>query len=129
MASGPTTVTIEDPRGVWATTRRTVTVTAGRPIRGLDADLKSRATAKIASKGGAGTAKVAVAITRKATGSAPAGTLTLSFEGVTKTVDVVKGRATLKLSGIRPGTRRLVATYSGTSSTEGFSKTVKVVVR
>lgn len=139
LPAGSYQVRYDDPDGIWASqylgggpdksVRQPVTITPGQPVRGLDTRLKSVSTARIATKGGDGTAKVAFQIKRKATGSAPSGSLRLSFEGVSRTVAVVKGRATVTLSGLRPGTRPLVADYSGTGSTAGFSKVVKVVVK
>jgi hypothetical protein len=109
--------------------RRQITVTPGQPVEGLNTKLKSISTAKIATKAGSGSAKVAFKIKRKASGSAPSGTLTLSADGVTKTVVVTKGRATVTLMGLPKGVRSLVADYSGTSTTAGFSKIVKVTVK
>ncbi len=131
-------VRYDDLKGMWASqyfgggpdkkVRTPVTLTPGQPLGGLDTALKSIANAKIAVKGGAGTAKVAFQLTRKVTGSAPSGTLTLSFEGISKRVRVVNGKATAMLKGLPKGTQSLVAMYSGTGSTAGFSKVVKVRV-
>ena len=139
LPAGTVRVRFDDPKNLWASqylgggpdksVRQTITVTPGQPISGIDTRLKSLATAKIASKGGDGTAKVAFQIKRKVSGSAPSGTLKLSFGGVSKTVTVVKGRATVTLSGIPAGTRSFVADYSGTSSTAGFSTVVRVTVK
>lgn len=104
-------------------------VTPGQAVSGLDATLKSRSAVKVASKGGAGSAKVAFRITRVATGSSPGGTVTLSDGTRSTTVAVTKGRATAKLTGLPRGDRRLVATYSGTGSTAGFSKVLVVRVK
>ncbi len=103
-------------------------VTPGQPVRGLDATLKSRSAVKVASKGGRGSATVAFRIRRVATGSAPGGTVTLTDGTTSRTVAVTKGRATVTLTGLPRGKRRLVATYSGTGSTAGFSKVVVVRV-
>lgn len=139
IPAGPYTVRFDDPKKVWASqylgggpdksVRQPVTVTPGQPISGLDTKLKSIATAKIAAELGKGSAKVAFQIKRKATGSAPSGTITLSLGSVTKTVTVTKGKATVTLSGLPKGTQSLVAVYSGTSSTAEFSKIVKVKVK
>ena len=138
IPAGSYTVRFDDPKNGWASqylgggtdmsVRRRVTVTPGQPVSGLNTQLKSRTTAKIATKAGSGTAKVAVKITRKVTGSAPSGTLTLSADGITKTVVVTKGKATVTLSGLPKGVRSLVADYSGTRTTAGFSRIVKVKV-
>lgn len=139
LPAGTYKVRFDDPNNMWASqylgggpdksVRQAITVTPGQPIAGLDTRLKSLSTAKIASKGGDGTAKVAFQVKRKVSGSAPSGTVKLSFGGVSKSVAVVKGRATVTLSGIPAGTRSLVADYSGTASTAGFSKVVKVAVK
>jgi protocatechuate 3,4-dioxygenase beta subunit len=128
-------VRYRDPKGVWGlgagpvSSVRDVTLTPGQTINGVNARLRSIATSKVAVTSGKGSAKVAFAIKRKATGSAPGGTLSLSYGDVTKTVAVKKGRATVMLTGLRPGNRALVAQYSGTSSTAGFTKTVNVKVK
>jgi hypothetical protein len=139
LAAGTYRVRYDDPRHVWASQylgggpdkkgRQPITVVPGQPVRGLDTRLTSKSTVKIASQSGAGTAKVAFRITRKASGSAPSGTLRLSYGSVSKTVKVTKGRATVTLTGLRPGVRNLTADYSGTSSTAGFSKGVAVRVK
>jgi hypothetical protein len=139
IPAGSYTVRFDDPNAVWASqylgggsdksVRRQITVTPGQPVEGLNTKLKSISTAKIATKAGSGSAKVAFKIKRKASGSAPSGTLTLSADGVTKTVVVTKGRATVTLMGLPKGVRSLVADYSGTSTTAGFSKIVKVTVK
>ena len=139
LPDGSYQVRYDDPDGVWASqylgggpdksVRQTITVVSGQPVRSVDTKLKSVAKAKIASRTGKGTAKVAFKITRKASGSAPSGTLKLSYGDVSKTVKVTKGTATVTLTGLRKGVRKLVAVYSGTGSTAGFSKTVRVTVK
>jgi 5-hydroxyisourate hydrolase-like protein (transthyretin family) len=139
LPQGEYVVRYDDPNHVWASQylgggpdlsgRTSITVTPGRPVAGLDTKLMSRPTAKIAAKAGTGSAKVAVKITRKASGSGPSGTLKLSYEGISKTVVVSKGRATVTLKGLPAGSRRLVADYSGTSTTAGFSRIVAVTVK
>lgn len=134
LAAGSYTIRFDDPKHIWATqylggaVKRPVAITPGQPVSGLDVALKSISTAKIASKTGTGSAKVAFQIKRKASGGAPSGILTLSFEGRSKTASVKKGKATVTLGRLPKGSLRLVATYSGTSSTAGFSKIVKVNV-
>lgn len=132
IPAGAYSIRFVDPKNVWATqyaAGRSVTVTPGHPISGLDAALKSVSTARIASKVGAGTAKVAFQIKRKATGTAPSGTLTLSYQGISKTATLKKGKAALTLTGLPKGSRLLVADYSGTSSTGAFHKIVRVIVK
>ncbi|MFC5679171.1 carboxypeptidase regulatory-like domain-containing protein [Aeromicrobium endophyticum] len=137
--AGAYSIRFDDHNDVWASqffgggtdrkTRQRVTVVPGTPISGLDTKLKSRVSVKTATKGGTGTAKVAVRITRAASSKAPGGTLTLSFEGRSKSVDVVKGRAVVTLSGLPSGSQPLTATYSGTSSTAGATKALRVTVK
>lgn len=140
IPAGPYTVRFDDPKKVWASqylgggpdksVRQPVTVTPGQPISGLNTELKSRSSAKLATKVTGRTAKVAVQIKRTATGSAPSGTLTLSFNGLTTSAATVKkGKASVTFIGLPRGTLSLVANYSGTSSTAGFSKVVKVKVK
>jgi hypothetical protein len=133
LPAGSYVVRFNDPDNKWASRYLgggPVVITPGRPIGGLDTALKSLSTAKIATKAGKGSAKVAFRIKRKVTGSAPGGTLTLSFGDVSRTVTVRKGAATVTLTGIPKGrSRSLVADYSGTASTAGFHKIVRVDVR
>lgn len=140
IPAGPYTVRYDDEPGrVWASqffgggpdksVRRPVTVTPGHPVAGLNTVLKSNASTSTDIAGSAGTARFTIRIKRKATGSAPSGRLTLSSEGVSKTVTLKKGRAAITLSGLSRGSRRLVATYSGTSSTAGFTKIYSVKVK
>lgn len=139
IPAGPHTVRFDDPQRIWASqflgggpdksVRQPVVVVPGQPVTRLDTKLKSRSSGKFATKAGKGSAKVAFQITRKATGSAPSGTLTLSVGGVSKTVEVKKGKATVTLTGLRKGVQSLTATYSGTRTTAGFTKTVEVTVQ
>ncbi|MBP2392474.1 carboxypeptidase regulatory-like domain-containing protein [Aeromicrobium fastidiosum] len=129
LPAGPYGVRFYDPKNVWAAaTGRPVVVVPGQPIGGLDVALKSVATVKTGKKGGRGTAKIAVMITRKASGSAPGGTLTVSFGEKSRTVTVTKGRATVTLTGLPAGTASLDVVYSGTASTAGFAKKARVAV-
>lgn len=139
LTAGSYTVRYDDPKNVWAsqylgggpdkTVRQPVVLTPGQAVRNLNTRLKSIATAKIATKAGTGSATVAFQIKRNATGSAPSGRLTLCYRGISRTVTVTKGKATVKLSGLPRGTLSLVAGYSGTGSTAEFSKVVKVPVK
>jgi hypothetical protein len=139
IPGGSYTIRFDDPKAIWAAqylgggpdkaVRQSVTVTPGQAVRGLDSRLRSVSTAKISSRAGSGSAKVAFRIKRKATGSAPGGTLTLSYGNVAKKVTVRKGMATVTLTGLPRGSRQLVADYSGTGSTAGFHKMVRVAVK
>ncbi|MET0928613.1 MAG: carboxypeptidase-like regulatory domain-containing protein [Aeromicrobium sp.] len=130
LPAGEYRVRFRDPKNVWASQYlgRSIAITPGKAVRGVATKLKSISTAKIGTRGGEGTAKVAFKIKRKASGSAPSGTLKLSYEGISRTVLVTKGTATVTLRGLPAGTLSLVADYSGTGSTAGFSKIVKVAV-
>ncbi|MET0928612.1 MAG: hypothetical protein ABWX74_03790 [Aeromicrobium sp.] len=135
LPEGTYQVRYSDPERIWGLgdgpieSVTQITVTPGQTVAGVNARLRSISTSKVATKVGRGTAKVAFTITRKATGSGPGGTLTLSYQGISKTVTVKKGAATITLTGLRAGYRELVAEYSGTSTTTGFSKVVKVTVK
>lgn len=118
-----------DPKRIWTSQDRSVTIAPGKAVRDFDAILKSATKVKIATKAGRGTAKVAFRITRRATGSGASGTIALSYEGSSAKVAVKKGKATVILTDLPKGTRAIRAVYSGTSNTSGFVKTVKVDVK
>jgi len=140
VTPGTYVVRFDDPGTTWAKqylgggvnqwTSQLVQVADGQPIRLAATKLKSNSTARFATKAGQGSAKVAVQIKRTASGSAPSGRFYLSYENNTSTsVAVVDGRASVTLAGLPKGIRKLRATYSGTSSTAGFEKTVTVTVK
>jgi hypothetical protein len=133
--AGEYAVRYRDPKKIWGLTSMSdaavsrVTVTPGQPVTDVDTTLKSLTSSKHSTKGGKGTAKLAFDITRKATEGRPGGTLTVSYKDRTKTVVVVKGKATATLTGLRAGTRAIVVTYSGTATTAGFTKRLNVKVK
>lgn len=139
LRSGTHVVKFEDPRGVWASQyadgavhradARVLNVVAGNNITDVDVTLKSNARVKATLVGGKSKASAAFSITRKATGGKPGGVLTVTLGSVSKTVKVVKGKATAKFSNLPRGTRQVTATYSGTGSTQGFTKTYTVKVK
>lgn len=139
LPAGSYSVRFDDHNDVWASqffgggtdrkTRQRVTITPGTPVNGLDTKLKSRVSVKTATQGGKGTAKVAVKITRAASSKAPGGTLTVTSGGRSTTVDVVKGRAVVTLSGLPAGSQPLTVRYSGTGSTAGATKALRVTVK
>lgn len=139
VTPGTYVVRFDDPDKVWAKqylggglnqwASQRVVVADGQPVRQVDVQLKSTATVKVGRKAGEGSAKVAVLITRTLTGSKPGGRVVLSHEGRTKEATVMNGRATLTLKGLPQGTQKLRLTYSGTSSTAGFTRTVTVKVQ
>lgn len=135
LEAGSYQLRFSDPKGVWAkqelggATSRRVQIVPGQAVRHLDASLKSAVKVKTATKAGKGSAKVAVRITRKASGGAPSGTLTLSYDGTSKKVTVKKGKATVTLTGLPSGERYVTAIYSGTRTTAGFTRTILVQVQ
>lgn len=138
LRSGSHVVKFQDPRGVWASQyadgavrlkdARVLNVVAGSNITDVDVRLKSMAKVKATLVGGKSTARASFSITRRATGGRPSGTVTVTIGSVSKTVKVVKGKAVTKFSNLPRGTQQVTATYSGTSSTQGFTKTYTVKV-
>lgn len=113
----------------WAQPPNTVYNANGQDVTGVQIKLKSRANIKAKLTPGRGTAKVAVDITRSATGKKPGGRVTIRWGTVTKTVDVVKGKATVRLSGLPKGQRTITVSYAGTSSTAATVKTFRTIVK
>ncbi|KAA1376265.1 carboxypeptidase regulatory-like domain-containing protein [Aeromicrobium fastidiosum] len=101
----------------------------GVDVSGVAIRLKSRASIKATLTPGKGSVTVVAGITRSATGSKPGGKVTIRWGSVAKTVNVVKGRATVKLSGLPKGTRTITVSYAGTSSTAATSKTFRAAVK
>ncbi len=108
---------------------RVITVADGKPVNGLDATLKSATKVRSATKIGASSVKIAFDITRQAPGSKPGGTVTLTSDDRTAKETVVKGKVTVRITGLPKGTSTIKATYSGTGSTAGFTKTFRVKLR
>jgi hypothetical protein len=102
---------------------------ASGDVSGLQVKLKSRA--KIAAKltPGTGTVKVTVDVTRSATGSKPSGAATIRWGEVSKTVRLVKGKGTVKLSQLPKGKRQITVSYAGTASTAATTKVFHATVR
>jgi hypothetical protein len=118
------------PKSPWAPqTASTLYGVNGQDLGGVQIKLKSRASIKATLTPGKGTAKVAVDITRSATGKKPSGTVTIRWGTVKKTVSVVKGKATVKLSGLSKGRRTITVAYSGTSSTAPTTETFHTTVK
>jgi uncharacterized GH25 family protein len=101
----------------------------GQDVTGIQFKLKSMARIKAKLTPGKGTAKVAVSVTRAATGSKSSGKVTVRWGKVTKTVNLVKGKATARLSGLPKGKRTLTVSYAGTSSTAGTTQTFHTIVK
>ena len=119
-----------DPSGPWAPLSPNTEYNAnGQDVTGVQIKLKSRANIKAKLTPGKGTAKVAVDITRSATGKKPSGKVTIRWGTVTKTVNLVKGKATATLSGLPKGQRTLTVSYAGTSSTAAITKTFRTTVK
>jgi hypothetical protein len=91
--------------------------------------LKSLASIKASLTSGKGTAKVAVAVTRSASGKKASGTVTIRWGTIAKTVTLVKGKATAKLSRLPKGKRTITVSYAGTSSTAPTARTFKTTVK
>lgn len=118
------------PRQPWAPQpASTVYDVNGLDVSGLQIKLKSMASIKASLSPGKGTAKVAVDVTRSATGKKPNGKVTIRWGTVTKTARLVKGKATVRLSGLAKGKRTITVSYAGTSSTAATAKTFRTVVK
>jgi hypothetical protein len=72
---------------------------------------------------------VAVDVTRSATGSKPSGKTTIRWGTVAKTISLVKGKASAKLSGLPEGKRQITVAYAGTASTAATTKLFYVTVK
>lgn len=139
VPTGSYTVRFYDPSRTWATqyatrgtTRSEATVyqvVGGRNRAGISVKLKSSARVKASVKAGSGWAKLTFLVSRKASGGRPSGTITVAAGTSSRSVKLVKGKATIKLTGLPKGAQKLVATYSGTSSTQGVTKTYAVTVK
>lgn len=139
LKSGTHLVRFDDPKSVWAfqyadgavrrADARVLKVVAGNDITDVNVDLKSRAKVKATLTGGKSTAKLVASITRKSSGGRPSGSLTVTVGDSTKTVRVVKGKAKASFAKLPRGRQSVTATYSGTRSTEGFTKTYSVKVK
>lgn len=128
LEAGAYRVRFSDPKRIWAAGHlsSTLDLVPGQTIGNLDATLKSSVKVKTATKMGKGSAKVAFRITRKASGGAPSGTMTLSYQGLSESVAVKKGKVAVTLTGLPRGKRYVTAVYSGTSTTAGFTKSILV---
>jgi hypothetical protein len=105
-----------------------VDVTAGA-VSGVHIKLKSRASMKVHLTPGAGSVTGTFDVTRLATGGKGSGTVKISWGAISKTVALVKGHGTAKLSGLPRGTRTITVTYSGSPSTASNTKILHAVVR
>jgi hypothetical protein len=118
------------PHAPWAPqTPGAVHAVVGQDVSAIQIRLKSRASIRASISPGRGTAKVAVDITRSATGKKPSGAVTIRWGSVAKTVGLVKGRATATLSGLPKGKRTITVSYAGTSSTAATTTTLRTVVK
>lgn len=139
LAAGPYVVRVNDPRRTWASrylgggtkrsSARVVAVRRGGDVSGLDVKLKRAVRASVARKGGDNSVKVSVSIKRAVTKTRPGGKLTVSSGKRSKTVRVKSGRATITLSRLPAGVRKVTVTYSGTGGTAGFTRTYRVRVK
>ncbi len=136
--TGTYVVRVTDPKGRWkgqylggatAGSALPVVVTGGTDVSGLDVRLRSRASVRTSRAGGNGSATIAFDIVRAVTGSRPGGSVSLTSGDRSRTAKVEKGKAKVTLTGLPAGRQRITATYSGTSSTAGYTKTYSVTVR
>jgi hypothetical protein len=119
-----------DPPRPWAPqSLSTVFDVTGVDASGVNIKLKSRASIKAAFTPGKGSVKVVATVTRSATGSKPGGKVTIRWGSVAKTANVVKGKATVKLSGLPKGKRTITVSYAGTSSTAATTKAFRTTVK
>ncbi|VXB84768.1 carboxypeptidase regulatory-like domain-containing protein [Aeromicrobium sp. 9AM] len=102
---------------------------SGTDALGVQIKLKSKASLTAAVTPGTGTATAAVQVIRKTSGTASGGSVTVSSGSVTKTVQLAKGKATVKLTGLPKGKREVKIAFSGTSSTAKVTKVVSVTVK
>ena len=101
---------------------------AGTDATGVHVTLKSRATVKATLTPGTGTARVAVDVTREATGGKPSGTVTVRWGSISRTVSLVDGKGTATLTGLPKGKRQITVTYSGTATTAAATQLFYVTV-
>jgi hypothetical protein len=116
------------PLSPWAPQEVTADI-AGKDVSGVQIKLKSRASIRATFTPGKGSVKVAVDVTRSATGGKPSGTVTVRWGTVSTAVRLVKGEGTAKLAGLPKGTRRITIEYSGTPSTAATTKVFHTVVK
>jgi hypothetical protein len=138
LPAGQYKLSVADPAKVWAgqwydnTTKASAHIfdlADGQTASGLVVKLKSRSTLVAKATPGVGSVKFAVSVTRKASGSRPSGTVTVSGGGASKTITLVDGQASVKLSGIPAGKQNFTVTYSGAGSTAPSDVTVYATVK
>lgn len=138
VRAGDRVVKFYDPQRIWApryaggvtkSSARVFRVVGGTNIANIDTSLKSIAKVKAVVTPGKSSAKIAFTITRRANGGHPSGTMTLTLGDISKKASVVKGKVKITLKGLPKGTQKIVATYSGTGSTQGVAKTYTVKVK
>jgi hypothetical protein len=129
---------VRDPANIWAPqwydkkpsqAGSTVLNVGPADVSGITITMLSRSIIKATGTAGHGSATFEVLTTRKAGGNRPGGTVTVNHGSVTRTVTLVGGRATVKLTGVNPGKRTFTVRYSGNSTTAGTSKDVVVLVK
>jgi uncharacterized GH25 family protein len=119
-----------DPGRLWASSSPSTTYDVnGQDVSGIQIQVKSRAHIDARLTPGKGTATVAVDIFRTATRSKPSGKVTIRWGTVTRTANLVKGRATATLTGLPKGRRTITVAYAGTSSTAATTKTFRTTVK
>lgn len=88
--------------------------------------LRSLARIDVTAEPGTGKATFMVEVTRRATRGHPGGKVTVSRQGVSRTVTLAGGKATTTLTGIPAGNRTFYVDYTATTNTAGARKTIKV---
>jgi Big-like domain-containing protein len=138
LPAGQYKLSVADPTKIWAgqwydnTTKSAAHVfdlADGQAAGGLVVKLKSRSTLVAKATPGVASVKFAVSVTRKASGSRPSGTVTVSGGGASKTVTLVDGEASVKLSGLPEGKQTFTIAYSGAGSTAPSDITVPATVK
>jgi 5-hydroxyisourate hydrolase-like protein (transthyretin family) len=125
LEPGTYVVRYHDPRGVYGTATSvggSIQVSGGGSIRGLDVEMKSATRNRVSFRSGKGFVEATFTLTRRVSGGRPSGTMTLSSAGVSASAPVRKGKVTVRLTGLTEPHRELVAVYSGTRNTAGFTR-------
>ncbi|KRC66507.1 hypothetical protein ASE12_18070 [Aeromicrobium sp. Root236] len=102
---------------------------AGKDVQGVQIKLKSKAFLTATITPGKGTATTAFKVIRRATGMPAGGSVTVSWQSIAKTVKLVNGKGTVKLTGLPKGRRKITFTFSGSSSTAPVTNVVATTVK
>ena len=102
---------------------------SGKDVLGLQLKLKSKASMTATVTPGTGTVTAALTVIRMSAGTRSGGSVTVSSGSVAKTVKLVKGMGTVKLTGLPKGKREVKIAFSGTSSTAKVTRVLTTTVR